>query len=242
MRREHPEFTHDHDVFDDDYAVETLLLGEYIGFKPFAGAKVMDIGANVGILTAFWALNGCDVTSYEADPVTYGILVGMLEKTRLRWFHHDGGNEHYDGVQAINAAVYKYDGTIPFLGATGGIGNPLRNGAIQVADMGDKRLDAPSTPCVTLATALGTTVWNCVKFDIEGAEFETLLAVPIETLRNQVKYMQVELHNGWADGVLYKKLIDKLESVYDVSGPVNGNDAESAEWIGRYHWVQCKGK
>ena len=63
MAQEHPEFTHASDPFDDPYAVENLVLSDYIGFKPFKGARVMDVGANAGIWSSYCALNGALVTA-----------------------------------------------------------------------------------------------------------------------------------------------------------------------------------
>jgi 2-polyprenyl-3-methyl-5-hydroxy-6-metoxy-1,4-benzoquinol methylase len=102
MSQEHPEFTRDHDPLNDPWTVEALVLNSdshNIDFQPFPGARVMDIGANVGLLTAYWALNGCQVTAYEADPETCKIMAEHCQKL---------------GVNAVNAAIWTHQGEISF--------------------------------------------------------------------------------------------------------------------------------
>ena len=64
MAAEHPEFTRGCDPTDNFHTVEEIILGGSLTwkranelFQPFPGARVMDIGANVGIYTAYCALN-----------------------------------------------------------------------------------------------------------------------------------------------------------------------------------------
>jgi FkbM family methyltransferase len=222
MAVEHPEFTHAYDPFDDPNAIECLILSNYIGFKPFPSARCMDIGANVGLVSAFWALNDCDVTAYEADPLTYEIQTEMFARTGLK-------------VNAINAAVYSYDGEIPFLGAKTP-GAQCRNGAVQIAGgLGDGQLDAPKAKCVSLATAIGNLEWDAVKFDIEGAEFETLLKTDESVLR-RINFIQIEFHHGWATKEIYDEVMSKLNRVFAIEGREDGDPNSSS--YGRYHWIQ----
>lgn len=235
VRIEHPEFTPGHAVFDDPETVATLVLGDYIGFTPFPGAQVMDIGANAGILTAYWALNGANVTAYEADPVTYKLLTDMLAKNSLH-------------VNAINAAVWTYAGEVIYSGHwmdCGGI-QAGRNGSIQIPahagftnNIGSEP-DTISILCVSLAQAIGGIVWDAVKMDIEGAEFELLLATDHQVIRDHVRYMHLELHNGCATDDLYHKLMDKLASIFDLD--IYPNPHEDHPWYGRTDWARCTNK
>jgi FkbM family methyltransferase len=222
MAREHPEFTHDHDLFGDPGPVSTLLLDNYIGFTPFPGARVMDIGANVGILTAYWALNGALVTAYEADHCTARLLSAMLESNGL------------ENVDVVNAAIWKVDGELPFVGRSyvglarlGSI--PGRNGAIQVPDAGDRSLDAPRVPCVAFASALGDTRWDAVKMDIEGAEFETLAATPDSALA-LIRHMHIEFHNGWATDEQHAALMLKLAKTFEIEEGYHDPRTGRVEW------------
>src|ERR1700674_1238990 len=88
-------------------------------FQPFPGANVLDIGANLGFVTAFWAFNGANVTSYEPDPETYKIMTSMFSEIGIK-------------VNTINAAVWTCTGEVSFKGVGHMDGERLcRNGAIE---------------------------------------------------------------------------------------------------------------
>jgi FkbM family methyltransferase len=174
-------------------------------FQPFSGAKVLDIGANLGFVTAFWALNGANVTSYEADPETYRIMIDMFAEIGI-------------DVNSINAAVWTHAGEVRFKGlshmSSGGF---CRNGALEIFEYAG---DVIAVPCVTFAQALGDTVWDCVKMDIEGAEFEVLMSTPLEAMKG-IKYMNLELHkdeyapgHGWMMAAQVEALREKLEKIF----------------------------
>ncbi len=245
---EHPEFTRAHDALGHAAAVESLVLNNFTGFAPFTGARVMDLGANAGLLTALWALNGCQVTAYEADPVTYGMLRRMLERTSLT-----------DRVEAINAAIWTFTGTIAFRGDEQHYPDGkclLRNGAVQITGAG-KHGDGDNTPgrfrgnvreitddveripCVSLEEAIGKMDWDCIKVDIEGAEFQILLAVPVESLK-RVKFMHIEFHHGWADDEVYRRVINKLGPIFHIEGAYDTD--KSSELYGRWHWVRLSNR
>jgi len=177
-------------------------------FKPFLGAKVLDIGANLGMVTAFWALNGSEVTSYEADPETYKIMTDMFARINI-------------DVSAINAAVWTYTGQVSFKGVGHLDGTrECRNGNIESG------LDSIFVPCVTLSQALGNTVWDCVKIDIESAEYAVLMSTDVEFLKN-TRYMHLELHedrhcpnDGWLTESQISHLREKLEPAFDIQGSV----------------------
>jgi FkbM family methyltransferase len=238
-----PLFTRAHDIFNDPGAVEGLLLGDFLGWRPYVDAQVMDIGANAGIVSAWCALYGATVTAYEADPVTADLVRNMAASTGLS-----------DRLTIINAAIWSHDGTVPYHGngwdtAQDGRG---RNGAIQVVGGGVNSTgdmtpglfrgntpvitpDVPRVPCVKLSTALSKGVydrWDFVKMDIEGAEFQVLLSTPDHCLAC-IDFLQIEFHNGWADDILYQALIDKLTVTFDHTGSVSG---PADEYPGRYHY------
>jgi FkbM family methyltransferase len=232
MAELHPEFTREHCVFDDPWAVESLLLGDFLGFLPSPGARCMDVGANVGIVSAYLALQGCQVRAYEADPETFTALFGMLTRTGL-----------LQNVDAVQAAIWTHTGVIPFEGrgyqsesAEG------RNGAVQVVSNttpGEPRGNtedikrSPLVPCISFAHALADERWDFVKMDIEGAEFEVLLRTPLNALA-RIGFLQVEFHHGWADDILYGRVLGRLEEVFRIHGPKNPD--------GRFHHAQFRKK
>jgi FkbM family methyltransferase len=171
------------------------------GWQPFLNAKVMDVGANVGLWTAYCALHGANVTAYEADPVTFKKLQNLIFENHL-------------SVKAINSAIWKHDGRCAFRGFTSGENH---NGALAHISCPDNGLFRPieSVPCVSLGAAIGDASWDCIKMDIEGAEFETIINTPDELLQ-QAKFIYVEIHPWWVDASLPRHLIDKLQPIFYV--------------------------
>ena len=228
VEERYPAFTRAHDSFGNPWAVEGLVLDEFVGFKPFQGARVMDVGANIGIWTAFCAVGGCQVTSYEADQKTYSVLKSMIARTGLE-----------SVVTSFNKAVWTYTGKCTFRGDEGTQpGVRLRNGAIQVS--GKNVIDGLETEdveCISFEQAIGPEEWDCIKMDVEGAEFELLRVTPIEVFQ-RIKFMQVEFHNAWADKGEHFALIEKMRPIFDITGSLN----VEGEWEGRYHWAQFKRK
>jgi len=224
MAIEHPEFTRSHNALADPYALEYLMFGGQIKVEPFKG-NVMDVGANAGILTAYWALNGASVTAYEADPVTFKMLSDMIARTNLP-------------ATAINAAIWSHSGEVKFRGGSCiDHDRTVRGGCLWVPQRPDGFYEDPNAPivtvpCISFTEALGDREWDCVKMDIEGSEFEVLMSTPVESLR-QIKQLQLEFHHWWASNQQYKDLLTKLESVFTIEGPVY---EPGHEWAGRYVW------
>ena len=100
-----------HDPTNNWYAIREIVLGHSLAwagankrFQPFPGAKVMDIGSNVGIYTAYCALHGAQVTAYEPDPSTFAIMAQMASNADLR-------------VDLVNKGVWTEAGKGAFLRA-----------------------------------------------------------------------------------------------------------------------------
>lgn len=171
-------------------------------FKPFPHAKILDLGTNLGMVAAYWALNGAHVTSYEADPETYKLATEMFDRTNLK-------------VNVINKAIWSHSGTIGFKGVGHMDGDRLcRNGQM------DSSSEAVQVPCITLTEALGDTIWDCVKIDIEGAEFEVLMSTDSKVLEN-IKYMNLEIHEqkhhpDWLIPEQVEQLRGKLEKQFEI--------------------------
>jgi FkbM family methyltransferase len=169
------------------------------GWQPFLNAKVMDVGANVGLWTAYCALHGANVTAYEADPVTFAIL---KERTK-DW-----------PVQVVNSAVWTFTGYVFFRGFTSG---ESHNGALAHINCPDNGLfrETEIIPCVSFDSVIGAEKWDCVKLDVEGAEFEILIAASDESLR-QIDFMYVETHPWWVDSSLPARLLEKLRPIFQI--------------------------
>jgi FkbM family methyltransferase len=171
-------------------------------FQPFPKARVLDLGTNLGIVAGFWSMNGVNVTSYEADPETYKIATDLFTRLDLQ-------------VEAINTAIWSHKGKIRFKSLSHMDGDRFcRNGQV------DSSPDAVLVPCITLTEVLGDKIWDCVKIDIEGSEFEVLMSVDLEALKN-VKYIHLELHEekyqlGWMTPDQVEQLRGKLEQMFEI--------------------------
>jgi FkbM family methyltransferase len=223
MKERHPEFTEWMDPLNNYHAVREIVLGGSVTwagvherFKPCLISRVMDIGANAGIFTAFCAANRSLVYAYEPFLRPYAVLRGMLDASDLNRY-----------VVAQNAAVWTYTGKVQYFGNVSTLDNvcPAFNGGVKSDGINwtpdDERISV-EVKCISLEAALGEVSWDCVKVDVEGAEFEMILACPEETLR-QIRFMYIEFH-PWASAELYHKTIDKLKAVYKFEGSVMRTD------------------
>jgi FkbM family methyltransferase len=175
------------------------------GWEPSRGSKVLEIGANVGIYTAYCANLGARVVAYEADPATFQVLIKNLADQQLV-------------AKTINKAVWIYNGACTFRGFTREETGD-HNGALAHIRCPDNGLfrKPENIPCVSFNDAVGSQEWDCVKVDIEGSEFEMLLSASDEALR-QIKFMYVEFHPWWVDPELPGKLINRLSPFFAIDG------------------------
>jgi len=226
---EHPEFTRAHDLTWNYHAVREIVLGGSLSwsgahkrFQPRPGTLVMDVGANAGIYSAFCAANGADVFAYEPDTSIFDILSKMIESSGLS-----------QRIISVNAAIWTNTGTLPFVGHSSDIGGCVQyNGAIPNSALpwpNEKFVAGAPTTCISFDEAIDGSQWDCIKMDIEGAEFDVLLSVSKEALR-QVKFMFVELH-PWASDSLYEKLMERMDDCFVVEGVA---PSSSGRWQALY--------
>lgn len=210
IRLLHPEVKPEHFSFDDPYMLGEIIARNTYNYAPAPGDLVMDIGANVGVFTALCLLNGAKVVAFEPHPEAFKILTDTVKRTE----------KQYRAV-LYPCAIWKCEGTISYKpGKTEAGSHPdmtwdSYNGSV---------FDSSGTelPCLSLVRALCDQEWDCVKMDIEGAEFEVLFACPEESLR-KIKYLTLELHNGWADKARHDALIEKLSRVFTIIGVLDGD-------------------
>lgn len=216
VRSEHPEFTRAHDLTGNYHAVREIVLGGSLAwagahqrFHPQPRTLVMDVGANVGIYSAFCAANGAHVIAYEPDPCIFDLLCKMISNSGLN-----------ESVIAVPVAIWTGNENLPFVGHSSDIGGCVQyNGAIPNSTLpwpSEKFANGVPTQCISFDDAIGESEWDCIKMDIEGAEFEVLLSVSKEAL-SRVKFMFVELH-PWATDSLYEKLLERMDEYFAVEG------------------------
>ncbi len=227
---EYPKFTREMDPYKDPYTLDKLFFGNEMRLQTFPGGKVLDVGANCGVLSAFWGCNGAEVAAYEADPKTHHDLTQMLEKSGLM----------FNGVIPFKAAVWTHDGFIKFRGNGFNEGErTIRGGCLWVSDRPSYFYDDPlsvetEVPCFSFNSVLSDVIWDYVKMDIEGAEYRVLLAADSDKMRRQIRQMHLEFHPQWADDALYQAVLDKLSDIFEITG-----DKYSGT---RFHWAHLRNK
>lgn len=245
-----PKFKPSYCLSNDPHMIDGLVAENCHRFCGFPDARVMDIGANQGVWSAFCAAHGADVTAYEPFIGSYSVMEKMIQ-----------ANGFSENIHPINKAVWVYTGQCSFIGAGGHIQNApwtTYNGSLQIEGVlapaspresthGKFRgntsgiPDAPKVDCVSLADAIGQSEWDCVKMDIEGAEFQLLLSTPNAVLQN-INFLTVEFHSGWADLELYQSLMSKLSEVFTFDGVKDGDPQFVGEDRYQCLWATRKSK
>jgi FkbM family methyltransferase len=150
---------------------------------------VIDIGANIGVVTLDWAtrLPGLRIHAYEPNPQTYAVFLKNIEAQQLR-----------DRVIAYQQAVGRRSfGRVV-----------LHGGRDSVLSSHYYRGDAISSTFEVETISLDEVIRRCgtcnpdlVKIDTEGAEADILEGASILTLR-RVRQFVLEYHNSLVPGAL----------------------------------------
>lgn len=234
--RLHPEFERGPWLgHEDPYMIHEIVNNNVCRFQGFSGARVMDIGANVGVFTILCALNGARVTAYEPNREAYRVLCEQLRRTGTVGL-----------VTAANRPVWTRTGPVQFQQAKGYFARAtwdFYNGLVLTGAENEKRnfaatevlIEENAVEAISFDDAVGGGAWDCVKMDIEGGEFYVLLAASDEAL-GRVKFLTVELHPQWADRALYESLIAKLERTFTLEGVREGDPrfADENRWVSIY--------
>lgn len=158
--------------------------GDLWGITPhlYSGCTVLDIGANRGLVTSWCAINGACVTAYEPHPKAFQSLLEVIQLNRLQ-------------AQAFEAAISTHTGTTKLDMSTGPYFNSAQPSKTSLRNNDpEHNIFGVEVSCVSLADAIGTTVWDIVKMDIEGQEYPVLLTCP-DSVFTQIRYLTVELHS-----------------------------------------------
>lgn len=223
IARLHPEIKPEFFSFDDPYMLSEIIVRNTYRYTPKPGDLVMDIGANVGVFTAKCAIGGATVVAFEPHRDAFRVLCDTVGRIR---------NQGYSNilVKEYPLAIWKHRGMCEFYpGEMSANTNPGQtwnayNGAVLTPDAPGPAYQA----CITLADAVEGFEWDCVKMDVEGAEFDILLGAPDETLQ-RIKYLTLELHNGWAYKAKHDALIERLRKVFDIDGTPDGDPRFAGE-------------
>lgn len=209
-----PVFQQEHDVSGNFRAVEEIVLGGSLTwrrahelYRPQPGHKVLDVGANAGIYSAFCAAHGAHVIAFEPGTNSFTLLAKMVKQANLGDLIYPvkaavGGKcgfrrtvEH--GIE--NNGLYYYNGGLETTGVKWGEEDFKKSEWVPVLSLDE----------IVGRFCDGHDV-NCMKIDVEGAEAEIILGASRATLR-RIKFMYIEIHD-WIGENLYHNLIECLRS------------------------------
>lgn len=152
------------------------------------GDLAVDLGANVGEVTARLAATGADVVAFEPDPITFAKLQARF-----------AGQAN---VTPVHAAVGTAEGTVRLMRADNFADNPDGASVKSTILDGGRRIDAANAVEVRLidfpawvrqqVAARGGIAF--VKMDIEGAELEILEAMDRDRLFDGIRGLVAETH------------------------------------------------
>lgn len=148
-------------------------------FVPSEGWTVLDVGANIGVVSMLQAQRGARVYAFEPNPDCYRRLVKNI---------HANGLE--DLIQPCNVALGDRVGTGAMLVSKGGTtgGTVVRNHRLADADLRPIRvttLDRMVPP--------GLSRVDLLKIDVEGAEVEVLRGAP--RVLDMTQRLVIEFHS-----------------------------------------------
>ena len=180
------------------------------------GDLAVDLGANMGVVTAELAATGADVVAFEPDPLTFAKLQARFKGVA--------------NVMLVNAAVGVAAGTVQLMRGAGFAENPdgasvkstiLDGGrGINAADSVEVELiDFPAWVRAQVAVR-GSIAF--VKMDIEGSELVILEAMDREGLFEDIRGLVAETHER-----KFKDLRDRYKALkadiaeHQPSGKIN---------------------
>jgi FkbM family methyltransferase len=164
-----------------------------------AESVILDLGANVGFFSLYAAMNAPHAKIYSAEPVpsTFQRLLNHLESNGLT-----------DRVTAMNYAVTGTSGTrfVARENVPAGQKRLLSDGC----DHASADIEVPSCTLESILERYSLDRIDMAKIDIEGSEYEVLLATPPAALR-RISRLDLEVHNnitakGYTPEVLFQHL------------------------------------
>lgn len=180
------------------------------------GDLAVDLGANMGVVTAQLAATGADVVAFEPDPMTFEKLQARFADT--------------PNVTLVHAAVGVGSGTVRLMRADNFAENPEGASVKSTILGGGRRIDAENSVEVPLidfpgwvrqqVAARGQIAF--VKMDIEGAELEILEAMDAQGLFADIRGLVAETHER-----KFRDLKDRYKAIraaiaeHEPSGKIN---------------------
>lgn len=178
------------DSTDMDVFHQVFVAQEYNSENlPNSARYIMDLGANIGLSTAFFAIRYPDaqIVAVEPDRDNFALL-----SANTRQFGRC--------VTTREVAVWTHDGTISLQKADSD-GSDLGAWGVRTVETAARRSNQSQVACVSMRSLLGRSGFpriDVLKVDIEGAELE-LFTGPVDWLAN-VDCVVVETHDRFRPG------------------------------------------
>ncbi len=182
------------DNWDDLTTVwHVFFANEY--YVPQNSRTIVDLGANIGAFTV-WAANRCHssrILSFEPFPSTFENLQTNIKSNCLD-----------DRVECFQMAVGGHNGIARFES------EPKMRSYCRKLVTDGSATKAIDVECITLASLLSRfdlDEIDCLKMDVEGAEYKIILSASVHTLR-RARIITLEYHDTDRSSVLWDKLED----------------------------------
>jgi len=152
------------------------------------GGWVLDAGCRDFHFTKYATRRGCNVVALDADPTV--------------------ADPHIEDVHFYNSAIAAYDGVYGFSMHE----NPEARGLSMDAGSAPSIVQVPVGTLAHWTTKHKVGVWDCVKLDVEGAEYGILTGFPGPV----AKQVSIEFHDHqWKRPVeLYEQIYEHLSQWY----------------------------
>lgn len=161
---------------------------------------VVDLGANAGAFPLLLRGSGYSLRN--------SVCVEMNSKTFERMHFNLVSNFERDTITVLNLAVAGTDGSIDLYPSGGSTSDSIDNLSKPILGQVPIRVECISLHTL-LTTYLNDQVIDLCKIDIEGAEYEVILACPDECLRRLSRII-IEVHRIGDGSDREKRLLSKL--------------------------------
>ena len=183
-------------------------------FLEFSNSVVIDVGANIGDSSIYFAINGAKkVISIEPFPYTYSYL-----ERNIRINNNEIGGK----ILAINAGISD-ENKVVLLGDDyiSGVGSTLGG-----ESSGKRNVEIPVYTLEYVTNKYNLFENIILKMDCEGCEYESILSSSNDTLR-KFKQIQIEYHHGpkkLAERLIQAGFDIKIEGLYHVKRKLEHSD------------------
>ena len=178
---------------DNNGDIYGIFFNEEYKFLPVNGRTVIDIGANIGDSSIYFALkNAGKVIALEPFPKNYEVAKKNVEINNLT-----------NKIEIVLAGCFSKAGNITI--------DPKEEGAGKALHPSNEGIQIPLMTLDDILATFSVTQPALLKIDCEGCEYDIILSTSKETLQ-KFSHILIEYHYG------YKNLKEKLEKCnFDVS-------------------------